>query len=104
MQRSVVLSDGWDIMDFVKQLQKLAAGNVAFATIPVSRRTAGATTACRAWCGSTRAQVKDWVDGLLHDQDEGKTEELAYTPEQDHRRRGQRHRHQRPGRRGLSRC
>src|SRR6476659_9915292 len=35
VQRSVVLSDGWDIMDFVEQLQKLAAGNVAFATIPV---------------------------------------------------------------------
>ena len=26
-------------------------------------------------------QVKDWVAGLLHDQDEGKTEELAYTPD-----------------------
>ena len=46
-----------------------------------SRRTAGATTACRAWCGWTRARCKEWVDGLLHDQDEGKTEELAYTPD-----------------------
>src|ERR1700755_3422234 len=27
VQRSVVLSDGWDIMDFVEQLQKLAAGS-----------------------------------------------------------------------------
>src|SRR3984957_15883774 len=35
IQRSVVLSSGWDIMDFVNQLQKLAAGKVAFATIPV---------------------------------------------------------------------
>ncbi|MCY0611561.1 LytR family transcriptional regulator, partial [Klebsiella pneumoniae] len=35
VQRSVVLSSGWDIMDFVRQLQKLAGGNVAFATIPV---------------------------------------------------------------------
>ncbi len=24
--------------------------------------------------------MQDWVAGLLHDQDEGKTEELAYTP------------------------
>ena len=31
----MVLSDGWDIMKFVDQLQKLAGGNVAFATIPV---------------------------------------------------------------------
>ena len=28
VQRSVVLSDGWDIMDFVQQMQKLAGGNV----------------------------------------------------------------------------
>ena len=35
VQRSVVISDGWDIMDFAEQLQKLAAGSVAFATIPV---------------------------------------------------------------------
>ena len=35
VQRSVVLSDGWDIMKFIEQLQELAAGNVAFATIPV---------------------------------------------------------------------
>src|SRR5246500_1260700 len=35
IQRSVVLSSGWDIMDFVNQLQKLAAGRIAFATIPV---------------------------------------------------------------------
>ena len=58
VQRSVVLSDGWDIMEFVEQLQKLAAGNVAFATIPCSRRTAGATTACRAWYGSTPARSR----------------------------------------------
>src|SRR6201999_1034089 len=25
-------------------------------------------------------QVADWVGGLLHDQEQGKTEELAYTP------------------------
>ncbi|MCB0938133.1 MAG: LCP family protein, partial [Mycobacterium sp.] len=35
IQRSVVLSSGWDIMDFIKQLEHLAGGNVAFATIPV---------------------------------------------------------------------
>ena len=35
VQRSVVLSDDWDIMDFVEQLQQLAGGKVAFATIPI---------------------------------------------------------------------
>src|ERR1700759_328382 len=32
---SVVIAVGWDIMDFVQQLQSLAGGNVAFAPIPV---------------------------------------------------------------------
>src|ERR1700753_19384 len=35
VQRSVVISAGWDLMDFIQQLQSLAGGNVAFATIPV---------------------------------------------------------------------
>src|SRR5262249_48816896 len=35
VQRSVVISSGWDVMDFVQQMQKLAGGKVAFATIPV---------------------------------------------------------------------
>src|SRR6201998_1420918 len=35
VQRSVVISSGWDVMDFVQQLQKLGAGKVAFATLPV---------------------------------------------------------------------
>lgn len=35
VQRSVVLSDGWSIMDFADQLSKLSGGNIAFATIPI---------------------------------------------------------------------
>src|ERR1700749_4485681 len=35
VQRSVGISSGWDVMDFVQQMQKLAGGNVALATIPV---------------------------------------------------------------------
>src|ERR1700754_975572 len=35
VQRSVVISSGWDVMDFVQQLSKLAGGKVAFATVPV---------------------------------------------------------------------
>ncbi|WP_424809680.1 LCP family protein [Rhodococcus sp. 27YEA15] len=35
VERSVVIDDNWDIIDFAKQLQNLAGGNVKFETIPV---------------------------------------------------------------------
>ena len=81
MQRSVVLSEGWDIMDFVDQLQKLAGGKVAFATIPVLDEAGWSDDGMQSVVRVDPAQVKDWVAGLLHDQDEGKTEKLAYSPD-----------------------
>ncbi|HEX2286825.1 MAG TPA: LCP family protein [Mycobacterium sp.] len=81
VQRSVVLSDGWDVMDFAKQLQKLAAGNVAFATIPVLEENGWSDDGMQSVVRVDPIAVKDWVAGLLHEQDEGKTEELAYTPD-----------------------
>ncbi|ORB67040.1 LCP family protein [Mycolicibacterium tusciae] len=81
VQRSVVLSDGWDVMEFAEQLQKLAAGNVAFATIPVLQENGWSDDGMQSVVRIDAGEVKDWVDSLLHDQDEGKTEELAYTPE-----------------------
>jgi LCP family protein required for cell wall assembly len=81
VQRSVVLSDGWDVMEFAEQLQKLAAGNVAFATIPVLQENGWSDDGMQSVVRVDPAEVKDWVDGLLHDQDEGKTEERAYTPD-----------------------
>jgi len=80
VQRSVVLSDGWDIMDFVQQLQKLAAGSVAFATIPILEEAGWSDDGMQSVVRVDPSQVKEWVAGLLHDQDEGKTEQLAYTP------------------------
>ncbi len=80
VQRSVVLSEGWDIMDFVTQLQKLAAGNVAFATIPVLQEDGWSDDGMQSVVRVDPVQVQDWVGGLLQDQDEGKTEELAYSP------------------------
>src|SRR5215218_7750477 len=80
VQRSVVLSEGWDIMDFVEQLQKLAAGSVAFATIPIVEESGWSDDGMQSVVRIDPAHVKEWVDGLLHDQDEGKTEQLAYTP------------------------
>jgi LCP family protein required for cell wall assembly len=80
IQRSVVLSSGWDIMDFVNQLQKLAAGKIAFATIPVLDESGWSDDGMHSVVRVDPHQVQDWVAGLLHDQAQGKTEELAYTP------------------------
>jgi LCP family protein required for cell wall assembly len=80
VQRSVVLSEGWDIMDFANQLQKLAAGNVAFATIPILEEAGWSDDGMQSVVRVDASQVKEWVAGLLHEQDEGKTEQLAYTP------------------------
>lgn len=80
VQRSVVLSSGWDIMDFVRQLQQLAGGNVAFATIPVLDGAGWSDDGMQSVVRVDAHQVQEWVGGLLHEQDQGKTEELAYTP------------------------
>ena len=81
VQRSVVLSDGWDIMNFAEQLQKLAAGSVAFATIPVLDENGWSDDGMQSVVRVDPNQVHEWVDGLLQDQDAGKTEELAYSPD-----------------------
>lgn len=80
VQRSVVLSSGWDVMDFVQQMQKLAGGNVAFATIPVLDGAGWSDDGMQSVVRVDPHQVQDWVAGLLHDQDQGKTEELIYNP------------------------
>jgi hypothetical protein len=81
VQRSVVLSDGWDVMNFVQQLQELAAGSVAFATIPVLDEAGWSDDGMQSVVRIDPAAVMDWVDSLLHDQAQGKTEELAYSPD-----------------------
>jgi LCP family protein required for cell wall assembly len=80
VQRSVVISSGWDVMDFVQQMQKLAGGNVAFATIPVLDGAGWSDDGTQSVVRLDPHQVADWVGGLLHDQEQGKTEEIAYTP------------------------
>ncbi|AKK26619.1 LCP family protein [Mycobacterium sp. EPa45] len=82
IQRSVVLSSGWDIMDFIKQLENLAGGNVAFATIPVLDEAGWSDDGMQSVVRVDPSQVQEWVDSLLHDQAEGKTEQIAYSPEQ----------------------
>lgn len=82
VQRSVVLSEGWDIMDFVEQLQKLAAGNVAFATIPILEEAGWSDDGMQSVVRVDPTEVKEWVTSLLNDQDQGKTEELTYSNDQ----------------------
>lgn len=81
VQRSVVLSDGWNVMDFVVQMQDLAAGNVAFATIPVLDEAGWSDDGMQSVVRVDPLAVKDWVNSLAHDQEEGNTEELAYSPD-----------------------
>jgi LCP family protein required for cell wall assembly len=80
IQRSVVLSEGWDVMDFMKQLQKLTAGNIAFATIPVLNEAGWSDDGMQSVVRVDPNQVQDWVKGLLDNQAKGKTEQLAYSP------------------------
>jgi LytR cell envelope-related transcriptional attenuator len=80
VQRSVVISAGWDVMDFVQQMQKLAGGKVAFATIPVLDGAGWSDDGTQSVVRVDPHQVADWVASLLNDQAQGKTEELAYTP------------------------
>ncbi|MHA7649139.1 LCP family protein [Mycobacterium sp. ML4] len=80
VQRSVVLSEGWNIMDFVQQVSKLTGGNVAFATIPVLDGAGWSDDGMQSVVRVDPHAVQEWVGGLLHEQDQGKTEELAYTP------------------------
>ncbi|GAB3230139.1 LCP family protein [Mycolicibacterium hippocampi] len=81
VQRSVVLSDDWDIMDFVEQLQKLAAGNVAFATIPIVEEAGWSDDGMQSVVRVDPNEVENWVTSLLDEQEEGNTEELAWTPD-----------------------
>jgi LCP family protein required for cell wall assembly len=80
IQRSMVISDGWDIMDYIKALENLAAGNVAFATIPVLDEAGWSDDGTQSVVRVDPAKVQQWVKGLLNDQQQGKTEQLAYTP------------------------
>jgi LCP family protein required for cell wall assembly len=80
IQRSVVLSEGWDVIDFLKELQKLAAGHVAFATIPVLDEAGWSDDGMQSVVRIDPNDVRDWVKALLDEQSHGNTEELAYTP------------------------
>jgi hypothetical protein len=80
IQRSMALSAGWDIIDFAKQMETLAGGKVAFATIPVLDESGWSDDGMHSVVRVDPHQVQEWVAGLLQDQAHGKTEELAYTP------------------------
>ncbi|HUO40113.1 MAG TPA: LytR C-terminal domain-containing protein, partial [Mycobacterium sp.] len=71
---------GWNVMDIVKQLQKLAAGRVAFTTIPVLDESGSSDDGMQSVVRVDPAQLQAFVKGLLTDQAQGKTQQLAYTP------------------------
>jgi len=79
IHRSVVISSGWDVMDFLRQLQRLAAGNVAFATIPVLAEDGWSDDGAQSVVSVDPAAVQEWVKGLLEDQDAGDTAKITYT-------------------------
>ncbi|KAA0118045.1 LCP family protein [Mycolicibacterium sp. P9-22] len=81
VQRSVVLSEGWDVMDFVKQLQEIAAGSVAFATIPILREDGWSDDGMQSVVRIDPDSVREWVSGLLDEQEQGNTEKVAYSPD-----------------------
>ncbi len=82
IQRSVVISSGWDVMDFLKQLQRLAGGNVAFATIPVLAENGWSDDGAQSVVTVDPSAVQEWVKGLLQEQDAGQTAKITYTRDQ----------------------
>lgn len=82
IQRSVVISSGWDVMDFLKQLQRLAGGNVAFATIPVLAENGWSDDGAQSVVTVDPSAVHEWVKGLLQEQDAGQTAKITYTRDQ----------------------
>ncbi|TRW80502.1 LytR family transcriptional regulator [Mycolicibacterium sp. 018/SC-01/001] len=79
VQRSVVLSEGWSIMDFVDQLSNLSGGNIAFATIPILDEAGWSDDGMQSVVRVNPTEVKAWVASLLHEQESGNTEQLAYS-------------------------
>lgn len=80
--RTVVLSQGWDVMDFITQLRKLSGGNIAFATIPIVREDGWTWDGAQSIVQVDPDQVRTWVAGLLDQQDSGKTSEATYSRDQ----------------------
>lgn len=80
--RTVVLSQGWDVMDFIQQLQKLSGGNVAFATIPILREDGWTEDGTQSVVKVDPDQVRSWVGSLLDQQEQGKTDEATYSKDQ----------------------
>ncbi|ANZ42859.1 transcriptional regulator [Lentzea guizhouensis] len=65
VQKSVILSDGWDITTFAEQMQGLVGGNIEFRTIPVGdpMDTYGDGNVLPV----NPKQVKDFITGLAGD-------------------------------------
>ena len=82
IQRSVVISSGWEVMDLIKQMQSLAGGNVAFATIPVLAEDGWSDDGMQSVVRVDPGQVQKWVASLLDNQAQGETAKVTYTHDQ----------------------
>ncbi|MGL4306905.1 MAG: LCP family protein [Mycobacteriaceae bacterium] len=65
IQRSVVISDGWDIIKFAEQLQDLAGGEVHFSTIPVITESGWSDDGQQSVVEVDPTAVRSWVSSLL---------------------------------------
>ena len=72
-------------MDFLQQLQKLAGGKVAFATVPVLDGAGWSDDGMQSVVRVDPRQVQDWVAGLLNDQAAGQDRTAGLHTRQDQR-------------------
>ncbi len=84
VQRSVVLDDDWDIIEFATQLQDLAGGKVQFETIPVADLN-GMTDYGESIVEVKPKDVKKYVAGLVGEEptDSEDTTTKSETPDID---------------------
>lgn len=72
VQRSVVIDDDWDVLDFATKLQDVAGGAVTFETIPVADINA-VTDYGESIVAVDPTAVRTWTQGLLGDGVESET-------------------------------
>ncbi|WP_442972173.1 LCP family protein [Rhodococcus sp. WAY2] len=82
VQRSVVLDDDWDIIEFATQLQDLAGGKVQFDTIPVADLN-GMTDYGESIVEVDPKAVKKYVAGLVGEEPSDSEDPTTTTPNID---------------------
>ncbi|WP_019816518.1 LCP family protein [Saccharomonospora saliphila] len=76
VQKSVVISEDWDLLQFANQMRGLSGGQIEFHTMPV---TGDVRIGTAEVLGVDVAEVRAFVDGLVSDDSERGTGELPET-------------------------